>query len=288
MKVYYIVEKRKGSASWVTAELKEDLHQQLKEIEKWEKDQQKVWFWEKLSRLPFQLLDKLTPEFIQKKIGKLLDEVGSFVQTGGQYLTSEKQIIKTFQKKLPEQTIESLKDVQKAPLAVMDDVAEAMGKNRINAATVQGATTGVGGVFTLAADIPAVLGLSLKTLQDIAVAYGYDPKEKKERVFIVKCLQLTSADVVGKKSILKELKDYDQDRTYKNVASQIQGWREVVLGYRDTFGWKKLFQMVPVAGMVFGAAANRSTLNDITETGMMLYKKRRILERLIETEQNHE
>lgn len=288
MKVYYIVEKRKGSASWVTAELKEDLHQQLKEIEKWEKDQQKVWFWEKLSRLPFQLLDKLTPEFIQKKIGKLLDEVGSFVQTGGQYLTSEKQIIKTFQKKLPEQTFESLKDVQKAPLAVMDDVAEAMGKNRINAATVQGATTGVGGVFTLAADIPAVLGLSLKTLQDIAVAYGYDPKEKKERVFIVKCLQLTSADVVGKKSILKELKNYDQDRTYKNVASQIQGWREVVLGYRDTFGWKKLFQMVPVAGMVFGAAANRSTLNDITETGMMLYKKRRIIERLIETEQNHE
>ncbi|PLS07857.1 EcsC family protein [Bacillus halotolerans] len=272
----------------MTTERKEDLHQQLKEIEKWEKEQQKVWFWEKLSRLPFQLLDKLTPEFIQKKIGKLLDEVGSFVQTGGQYLTSEKQIIKTFQKKLPEQTFESLEDVQKAPLAIMDDVAEAMGKNRINAATVQGATTGVGGVFTLAADIPAVLGLSLKTLQDIAVAYGYDPKEKKERVFIVKCLQLTSADVVGKKSILKEIKDYDQDRTYKNVASQIQGWREVVLGYRDTFGWKKLFQMVPVAGMVFGAAANRSTLNDITETGMMLYKKRRILERLIETEQNHE
>ncbi|WP_286059026.1 EcsC family protein [Bacillus mojavensis] len=272
----------------MTTERKEDLHQQLKEIEKWEKEQQKVWFWEKLSRLPFQLLDKLTPEFIQKKIGKLLDEVGTFVQTGGQYLTSEKQIIKTFQKKLPEQTFESLEDVQKAPLAVMDDVAEAMGKNRINAATVQGATTGVGGVFTLAADIPAVLGLSLKTLQDIAVAYGYNPKEKKERVFIVKCLQLTSADVVGKKSILKELKDYDQDRTYKNVASQVQGWREVVLGYRDTFGWKKLFQMVPVAGMVFGAAANRSTLNDITETGMMLYKKRRILERLKETVQNHE
>lgn len=288
MKVYYIVEKTEGSADWVPTERKEDLHQQLKEIEKWEKDQQKVWFWEKLSRLPFQLLDKLTPEFIQKKIGKLLDEVGSFVQTGGQYLTSEKQIIRMFQKKLPEEILESLEDIRKAPLPVMDEIAEGMGKNRTNAATVQGATTGVGGVLTLAADIPAVLGLSLKTLQDIAVAYGYDPKEKKERVFIVKCLQLTSADVVGKRSILQELKHYDQDRTYKNVASQIQGWREVVLGYRDTFGWKKLFQMVPVAGMVFGAAANRSTLNDITETGMMLYKKRRILERLKETEREME
>lgn len=118
-------------------ERKEDLHQQLKEIEKWEKDQQKVWFWEKLSRLPFQLLDKLTPEFIQKKIGKLLDEVGSFVQTGGQYLTSEKQIIRMFQKKLPEEIFESLEDIRKAPLPVMDEIAEGMGKNRTNAATVQ-------------------------------------------------------------------------------------------------------------------------------------------------------
>ena len=48
-------------------EEREWLKAQLKEIEKWEKDQQKVWFWEKLSRLPFQMLDKLTPAFIQKK-----------------------------------------------------------------------------------------------------------------------------------------------------------------------------------------------------------------------------
>ena len=61
---------------------------------------------------------------------------------------------------------------------MMDVISEHMGKNRTNLATVQGATTGVGGMFTLAADIPAVLGLSLKTLQDIAVTYGYDPKTK--------------------------------------------------------------------------------------------------------------
>ncbi|BBP87258.1 hypothetical protein BsIDN1_08760 [Bacillus safensis] len=62
---------------------------------------------------------------------------------------------------------------------MMDAISEHMGKNRTNLATVQGATTGVGGMFTLAADIPAVLGLSLKTLQDIAVTYGYDPKKTK-------------------------------------------------------------------------------------------------------------
>ncbi|MFS3915870.1 EcsC family protein [Bacillus australimaris] len=264
-------------------EEREWLKAQLKEIEKWEKDQQKVWFWEKLSRLPFQMLDKLTPAFIQKKIGVLLDEMGHYIQSGGAYLTSEKGIIHQFQKKCADESIQRIEDIEKAPIDIMDAISEQMGKNRTNLATVQGATTGVGGMFTLAADIPAVLGLSLKTLQDIAVTYGYDPKNKEERVFIIKCLQLNSADVVGKKSILKELKSYHaSEGKHENMISQIQGWREVVYNYRDSFGWKKLFQLVPIAGILFGAASNRSQLKGIAETGIMQYRKRRILTRLEE------
>ncbi|KIL16689.1 EcsC family protein [Bacillus safensis] len=270
-------------------EEREWLKAQLKEIEKWEKDQQKVWFWEKLSRLPFQMLDKLTPAFIQKKIGVLLDEMGHYIQSGGAYLTSEKGIIHQFQKKCEGESIQRIEDIGKAPIEMMDAISEHMGKNRTNLATVQGATTGVGGMFTLAADIPAVLGLSLKTLQDIAVTYGYDPKNKEERVFIIKCLQLNSADVVGKKSILKELKSYHaSEGKHENMISQIQGWREVVYNYRDSFGWKKLFQLVPIAGILFGAVSNRSQLKGITETGMMQYRKRRILTRLEELTQQEQ
>ncbi|WP_416807065.1 EcsC family protein [Bacillus safensis] len=270
-------------------EERELLKAQLKEIEKWEKDQQKVWFWEKLSRLPFQMLDKLTPAFIQKKIGVLLDEMGHYIQSGGAYLTSEKGIIHQFQKKCEGESIQCIEDIGKAPIEMMDAISEHMGKNRTNLATVQGATTGVGGMFTLAADIPAVLGLSLKTLQDIAVTYGYDPKNKDERVFIIKCLQLNSADVVGKKSILKELKSYHaSEGKHENMISQIQGWREVVYNYRDSFGWKKLFQLVPIAGILFGAVSNRSQLKGIAETGMMQYRKRRILTRLEELTQQEQ
>ena len=270
-------------------EEREWLKAQLKEIEKWEKDQQKVWFWEKLSRLPFQMLDKLTPAFIQKKIGVLLDEMGHYIQSGGVYLTSEKGIIHQFQKKCADESIQRIEDIEAAPIEVMDAISDQMGKNRTNLATVQGATTGVGGMFTLAADIPAVLGLSLKTLQDIAVTYGYDPKNKEERVFIIKCLQLNSADVVGKKSILKELKSYHaSEGKHENMISQIQGWREVVYNYRDSFSWKKLFQLVPIAGILFGAASNRSQLKGIAETGIMQYRKRRILSRLEELAQQEQ
>ncbi|NPC91586.1 EcsC family protein [Bacillus sp. WMMC1349] len=262
-----------------------DLEAQLKLIEEWEKEQQKEWFWEKIGRLPFKVLDKLTPAFIQDKIGVLLDEVGGFIQNGGQYLTSEKRLIEHFQNKLPNETMETVADIQKAPLSVMDQICEELGKTRANMATVQGATTGVGGLFTLAVDIPAILGLSLKTLQDIAISYGYNPKEKTERMFIIKCLQLSAADIVGKKVLIQELSQYHQQpEARQNMISQIQGWREVVYNYRDSFGWKKLFQMVPVAGILFGAISNRSMVNGVAETGMMMYKKRRILEKLAEIE----
>lgn len=131
-------------------------------------------------------------------------------------------------------------------------------------------------------DIPFLLGLQLKTLQDIAICYGYDPNDKKERLFIIKSLQFISSDIVGKQVILAQLSKFDSqdEETKREVLSELQGWREVVLSYRDQFGWKKMFQMIPIAGLVFGAFINRSAINDIGEAGMMLYRKRRIVERL--------
>jgi hypothetical protein len=64
------------------------------------------------------------------------------------------------------------------------------------------------------------------------------------------------------------------------MMSQLQGWREVVYTYRDQLGWKKLFQLVPLAGIIFGAFTNRSMINDLSVAGIMLYRKRKIIERL--------
>lgn len=265
-------------------ETKEQLLTELATIEKWEKDQKHLWLWDKIARLPFKLLDKITPRVIQNKIALLLDEIGSFIQTGGQYLVQKKSILKKMQEVNPDVTIETIEDVDTVPLRRMDALSEELKKSRANMATVQGASTGVGGIFTLAVDIPLLLGLSLKVLQEIAVAYGYDPTQKEERVFIVKCLQFTSSDIVGKKAILTDLSSfYEGKGQSREMVSQLQGWREVVYTYRDQFGWKKMMQLIPVAGIVFGAFTNRSAILDVAEAGMMLYKKRRVMERLRKT-----
>ena len=46
---------------------KDWLKEELKQVENWEKDQSDLWFWEKLGRLPFKIIDKWTPAFIQKQ-----------------------------------------------------------------------------------------------------------------------------------------------------------------------------------------------------------------------------
>lgn len=261
-------------------ETKEELLTELAQIEKWEKSQKGIWFWEKFSRLPFKLLDKITPKFIHEKIGTLLEEIGVYIQSGGKYLTFEKSLFKRLENET-NKPINTVSDIKDLPLESMNKVGQEVISERKKFAAFQGASTGVGGIFTLAIDIPALLAISLKTLQEIAVIHGYDPNEKSERVFIIKCLQFSLADIVGKQAILNELSNYyRQDSTSSEMMSQLQGWREVVYTYRDHFGWKKLFQMVPIAGMIFGAFTNRSMISDLSEAGMMLYRKRKILERL--------
>lgn len=260
------------------------LHTELIKVEAWEQDQGDLWFWEKIGRLPFKIMDKWTPKFIQSKMGSLIDELGQYVQTGGSYLSSTSKIRSYY----PTMGIENIEEVNRLPIATMDNAVTGIAKNRKNLATVQGAGTGIGGIFTLSIDIPFLLGLQLKTLQDIAICYGYDPNDKKERLFIIKSLQFISSDIVGKQAILSQLSKFDKqdEETKREVLSEIQGWREVVLSYRDQFGWKKLFQMIPIAGLVFGAFINRSAIHDIAEAGMMLYRKRRIIERLSDESSN--
>lgn len=269
-----------------TQESRTELEQELQQIAKWEKDQRGGSILDKIGRIPFMLLDRMTPKFIRDKIGTALNELGRFIQNGGKYLISPKGIMQRLAKASGQEDAElTPREVAQLPLKVMDDTAMDISRSRSNLAALEGAASGVGGIFTIAADIPAMIGISLKALQEIALCYGYYPSDPKERLFILKCLQFASSDVVGKKAVLEELADFEKGDTGKEVFSQLQGWREVITTYRDNFGWRKLFQAVPVAGIIFGSFVNKNSLEALTEVGRALYRKRRIMERLQQMKQ---
>ncbi|MFC9706930.1 EcsC family protein [Paenibacillus sp. NPDC056933] len=279
---------------------RETLDRELEQIIKWEKEQKDLFIWDKIGRLPFAMLDKVMPKALKQKIGDALNDVGQYVQNGGKFLVQKKKVAKLLQEEAIQSGYSMKEDedtylieedaaaedtakihsVEGLPLEVLDRTADSITDSRTKFAAAQGAATGFGGIVTIAADIPIVMGLSLKVLQEMALCYGYDPDEPQERIFIVKCLQFSSADIVGKKAIIDELADYDNPDKQVEVISQMQGWREVFNSYSESFGWKKLFQLIPIAGMVFGSVSNKNTIRDVAEAGKMLYKKRLILQRL--------
>lgn len=254
-------------------ENKETLNKELQDINKWIKNEQKGHFWEVVGRMPFWLLDKFTPSFIQNKLDLIFKELAKYVDYGGRYLIKENKILSKLK-------VETLSDARELPLAISDQAANELKKMRGRFATVQGATTGIGGFTTLAADIPILLGTSLKVLQEMALLYGFDPRDEKERVFIIHCLQFAFAEGGGKRAVLNELESSWGEESMKKTASQLKGWREVFQTYRDHIGWKKLLQTVPIAGILVGAFLNRSMIGQVADTGQMFYKKRRILEKL--------
>ncbi|URN96457.1 MAG: EcsC family protein [Candidatus Pristimantibacillus lignocellulolyticus] len=278
----------------ISTDTKQQLEIEIQEVQAWEQDQKDLWFWEKLGRLPFMLLDKVTPKFIQQKLGQAVEEIGGYVQNGGKYLISEKSILEQVQQNAitamqsEKSEVESINRTEPLtldqcatlPMAVMNKTADQLSTSRSSMAMIQGATTGIGGFLTLAVDIPAILGLSLKIIQEIAISYGFDPKQKEERIFAVKVMQFASSDIVGKKAILEDLEGFGNGERNQQMISQLQGWQEVIALYRDNFGWKKLFQLIPVAGVLFGAFINKGMLNDVAEAAKMLYRKRRALQKL--------
>lgn len=259
----------------------EALEEELRRIKDWEEDQRDLWFWEKLARLPFALLDRMMPKIVHDWIGKVLDELGNYIQTGGQYLIDETPVMQ----RLAETagcpgaflTPEKAADL---PLACLNRASEEIKASHVRFARYQGAATGLGGLFTLAADIPLLIGTSLKVIQEMALVYGYDPRIPSERAFVVYCLQFASSDIVGKRAILNRLSSWETAEGMQESVSQLQGWREVIMNYGDQWGWKKLFQVVPVAGAIFGAWINQSTVEEVAEAAQMLYRKRRVLAKL--------
>ena len=103
-------------------ESKDKLLKELSIIEKWEKSQRGLWFWEKISRIPFKVLDKLTPKFIHDKIAVLLEEIGVYIQSGGKYLTFKKSLYRMIEKEA-DKPINSVLDIQDLPLQLMDKIS---------------------------------------------------------------------------------------------------------------------------------------------------------------------
>lgn len=141
-------------------------------------------------------------------------------------------------------------------------------------AGVEGAVTGAGGILMGIADFPILIGIKIKLLFEIALLYGYDVNDYKERLFILYIFQLAFSSQESRNIVYMRLanwKEYSHSLT--DEADEFD-WRSFQQEYRDYIDIAKMAQLVPVIGAAVGAIANYKLVQQLGSTAMNCYRMR--------------
>lgn len=149
-----------------------------------------------------------------------------------------------------------------------------IGRHYKNAATIEGAVTGAGGILMGLADFPAFLTIKIKLLFEIATLYGFDVKDYKERLFILYIFKIAFCSQQKRKEVLISMENWSA--LVQRLPSDVDhfDWRDFQQEYRDYIDLAKMAQLIPVIGAVVGAVANNKLTEQLTIAAMNSYRLR--------------
>ncbi len=139
------------------------------------------------------------------------------------------------------------------------------------AAAASGIGTGAGGIFLGLADFPLLLGIKMKCLFELASIYGYDIKQKEERLFLLYIFQLAFSGEEHRKEIFRIIENWETEK--RDID-----WHTFQQEYRDHIDLVKLLQLVPGLGAIVGGTANYKLLGHLGETARHVFHLRWIKE----------
>jgi len=162
----------------------------------------------------------------------------------------------------------------KSSLQLREAYVKRVARHYKNAATMEGAITGAGGILMGFVDFPAFLAIKIKLLFEIASIYGIEVKDYRERLFILYVFKLAFSSQPKRKEVLEKVESWEG---YKQaLPSDIEhfDWRDFQLEYRDFIDLAKMAQLIPFVGAAVGAVANNKLTQRLTVTAMNCYRLR--------------
>lgn len=143
-------------------------------------------------------------------------------------------------------------------------------------AAVEGGVTGAGGILLGLVDFPVLIGIKIKLLFDIAVLYGFDINDYKERVYLLHIFELAFSSDSHRRHVYLEMIDWENKS--KDLPDDINqfDWRNFQQEYRDYLDIAKMAQLIPVIGAPIGFVVNYRLVKKLGITAMNAYRMRLI------------
>ncbi len=246
------------------------------------------------------LAEKLIPESVKHNVSGVTEVVVEKIQDFSQWSVNPQEVLRaTKEFEIDANTILQLR---KASIHDLDHVSEKFISENTRMATLSGLGTGAVGLAGMLADIPALFLISMRTIYQIALCYGYqlegednsEASRQYELEYITRIFKVaTASDKVQKQKALGELKDFEAGRdsevygyvggdyTTKQVgkgATTFISSRVIKEIIEQTLS-KKAAALVPGLGAVFSAGFNYVYLKDVGEAAFMLYRERFLLDK---------
>ena len=224
--------------------------------------------------------ERLVPDRVLELAGQGVEQVLKGIATLSDQTLSTERVLKAAR---AHAEVDTLAELSRLDLQLLDQLAEVQQGEHETLAALEGAGCGVGGVALLAADIPLLLGVSLRTVRQIGAAYGIDPQSPGEGVIAFKVFELACGGTRDRYAQLLELEALQdeldglepQKRAEKAaVLASLIVTREAIKRVVSLLLSRKVFQAVPVAGAVIGAGFNYLFVQDVGNTAQQVYRRR--------------
>ncbi|WP_100259201.1 EcsC family protein [Qipengyuania seohaensis] len=155
---------------------------------------------------------------------------------------------------------------------------------RVISATT-GAAAGLGGALSMSADIPATIGIALRTIRDTGRAYGFEGEGAAEKLFRLQVLELAAlddpeereahiADLEAGIGDQGQLIHADHEHITPIVDQAVERVSRAIAfaSFRSRAG-----MIVPMIGSVVGGVVNSSFQNDVGKAARFAFQARHLV-----------
>ncbi|PYZ93757.1 ABC transporter substrate-binding protein [Salipaludibacillus keqinensis] len=230
---------------------------------------------------------------IKKRVLTLLDETLFHIHAVLQQAELEKRSLDNLllEARVFHSGVNELKDMKKLSIDQLRFIAhKQLARQRITALG-QGGLTGAGGILAFLADLPLMLAINLRTIQLIAMVYGYDMRKPFEVMLVLKLFHAISLPkelqgIAWHELFEETLPDHHDLFFYEGKEDVVaQAWiqqplKQLIKLIIVKFAKKKLIQGVPIVGIIIGAGMNYRFASQIAESAHIFYQKRWLQEKM--------
>ncbi len=182
------------------------------------------------------------------------------------------------------QTIEDVQDLQHLTIDQLHYIAEQhAGRHRIYS-LLQGGVAGTGGFIALGSDLPAMVIINLRSIQLIAITYGFDVQTPFEMMTSLKVFHAATLPsrlkATAWEELMEDLKTKESDYFYNGSEKLTDtSWLEGPLKHcfkavAITLFRKKTLSGLPIISMAIGAGINYQLARNITDFAEHYYQYR--------------